>query len=164
MLQWFEPNLSSRVTKLLNYSTVTVEKLSRFLLILRTKLVTSDMSQEMINELFIAKMPENIQNSLIAVKNLSLNELTTTGDQMISSGKESAVKKTLFAIEYKKFEQPAASNNSEILSKMNPLEKKLNDVLNFTKSDKLNKFNKQQPFNRFHKGSKWQIREQPDVC
>ena len=33
------------------------------------------MSQEMIRELFIAKMPKNIRNSLIAVKNLFLDEL-----------------------------------------------------------------------------------------
>ena len=42
---------------------------------------------------------------------------------MISSGKESAVKNTLFAIEHKKFEQSAASDNSEILSRMDSLEK-----------------------------------------
>ena len=65
LLQWFEPNLSSRVTELLNYSSVTAEKPSQFLLMLRTKLAKSDMSQEMIRELFIAKMPENIQNCLI---------------------------------------------------------------------------------------------------
>ena len=153
------------MTELLNYSTVTAEKLSQFLLMLRTKLAKSDMSQEMIRELFIAKMPENIRNCLIAVKNLSLDELAITVDQMISSGKELAVKNTLFAIEHKKSEQSAASNNSEILSRMDSLEKKLNDVLNFTKSDKLNKFNKQQPFNRFNKGNnKWKIREQPDMC
>ena len=38
LLQWFEPNLSSRVTELLNYSSVTAEKPSQFLLMLRTKL------------------------------------------------------------------------------------------------------------------------------
>ena len=151
------------MTKLLNYSTVTAEKPSQFLLMLRTNLAKSDMSQEMIRELFIAKMPENIRNSLVAVKKLSLNELAITADQMISTGKESAVKNTLFAIDHKKSEQSAASNNSEILSGMDSLEKKLNDVLNFTKSDKSNKINKQQPFNRFNKGNKWQIRVQPDV-
>ena len=93
--QWFEPNLSSRVTELLNYSTVTAEKSSQFLLMLRTKLAKSDMSQKMIRELFIAKMPENIRNSLIAVKNVSLDELAITADQMNCSGKESAVKNTL---------------------------------------------------------------------
>ena len=80
--------LSSRVTELLNYSTVAAEKPSQFLLMLRTKLAKSDMSQEMIRELFIAKMPENIRNSLIAVKNLSLDELAITADKMISTGKE----------------------------------------------------------------------------
>ena len=103
-------------------------------------------------------MPENIRNCLIAVKNLSLDELAITADQMISSGKESAVKNTLFAIDYKKSEQSAASNNSEILSRMDSLEKKLNDVLNFTKFGKSNKFNKQQPFNQFNKGNKWRTR------
>ena len=121
LLQWFEPNLSSTVTELLNYSSVTAEKPSQFLLMLRTKLARSDMSQEMIRELFIAKMPENIRNCLIAVKNLSLDELAITADQMISSGKESAVKNTLFAIDHKKSEQSAASNNSEILSRMDSL-------------------------------------------
>ena len=152
------------MTELLNYSSVTAEKPSQFLLMLRTKLAKSDMSQEMIRELFIAKMPENIRNCLIAVKNLSLDELAITADQMISSGKGSAVKNTLFAIDHKKSEQSAASNNSEILSRMDSLEKKLNDVLNFTKSGKSNKFNKQQPFNQFNKGNKWKTREQPDVC
>ena len=163
LLLWFEPNLSSRVTKLLNYSIVTPEKPSQFLLMLRTKLAKSDTSQEMICELFIAKMPENIRNSLIAVKNLSLDELAITANQMISSGKEPAVKNTLFANEHKKSELSAASNNSKILSRMDSLKKKLNDVLKFIKSDKSNKFNKQQPFNRFNKGNKWQSREQPDV-
>ena len=161
LLQWFEPNLSSRVTELLNYSSVTA---SQFLLMLRTKLAKSDMSQEMIRELFIAKMPENIRNCLIAVKNLSLDELAITADQMISSGKESVVKNTLFAIDHKKSEQSAASDNSEILSRMDSLEKKLNNVLNLTKSGKSNKFNKQHPFNQFYKGNKWKTREQPDVC
>ena len=69
LLQWFEPNLSSGVTELLNYSSVTAEKLSQFLLMLRTKLAKSDMYQEMIRELFNAKMPEKIPNSLIAIKN-----------------------------------------------------------------------------------------------
>ena len=164
LLQWFEPNLSSRVTELLNYSSVTAEKPSQFLLMLRTKLAKSDMSQEMIRELFIAKMPENIRNCLKAVKNLSLDELAITADQMISIGKESAVKNTLFAIDHKKSEQSAASNNSDILTRMDSLEKKLNDVLNFTKSGKSNKFNKQQLFNQFNKGNKWKTREQPDVC
>ena len=50
LLQWFEPNLSSRVTELLNYSSVTAEKPCQFLLMLRTKLAKSDMSQEMIRE------------------------------------------------------------------------------------------------------------------
>ena len=59
---------------------------------------------------------------------------------MISSGKGSVVKNTLFAIERKKFEQSAASNNNKIFSRMDSLEKKLNDVLNFTTSDKSNKF------------------------
>ena len=110
LLQWFEPNLSSRVTELLNYSSTTAKKPSQFLLMLRTKLAKSDMSQEMIRELFIAKMHENIRNCLIAVKNLSPEELA---DQMISSVKESAVKNTLFPIDHKKSEQSAASNNSE---------------------------------------------------
>ena len=101
---------------------------------------------------------------MIAVKNLSLDELAITADQMISSGKESAVKNTLFAIDHKKSEQSAASNKSKILSRMDSLEKKLNDVLNFTKSGKSNKFNKQQPFNQFNKGNKWKTRKQPDVC
>ena len=122
------------------------------------------MSQEMIRKLFIAKMPENIRNSLIVVKNLSVDELALTADQMISCGKKSAVKNTLFAMDHKKSEQSAASNNSEILSRMDSLEKKLNDVLNFTKSDKSNKFNKQQPFNRFSKGNKRKTSGQPDVC
>ena len=164
LLQWFEPNLSSRVTKLFNYSIVTAEKLSQFLWMLRTKLTKSEMSQEMIRELFIANMPENIRNSLIAVKDLSLDKLAIMADQMISSGKESVVKNIFFAIEHKKSEQSAASNNSEILSRMDSLEKKLNDVLNFTQSGKSNKFNKQQPFNRFNKGNKRKTREQPDVC
>ena len=124
LLQWFEPNLSSRVTELLNYSSVTAEKPSQFLLMLRTKLAKSDMSQEMIRELFIAKMPENIRNCLIAVKNLSLDELAITADQMItSSGKESAVQNTFFAIDHKKSEQSAASDNSKILLRMDSLEK-----------------------------------------
>ena len=158
------PNLCSRVTVLLNYSTVTAEKPSQFLSILRAKLAKSDMSQEMILELFIAKMLENIRNNLIAVKNLSLDELAITADQMISSGKESAVKNTLFAIDLKKSEQSASSKNSEIFLRMDSLEKKLNDVLNLPKSDKSNKFNKQQPFNRFNKRNKWQTGEQPDAC
>ena len=114
LLQWFDPNQSSRVTELLDHSTVTAEKPSQFLLMLRTKLAKSDMSQEMTRELFIAKMPENIRNSLIAVKNLSLDEKAITADQMISSDKESAIKNTLFVIEHKKSEQSAAANNSEI--------------------------------------------------
>ena len=164
LLQWFKPNLCSRVTVLLNYFTVTAEKPFQFLSILRAKLAKSDMSQEMILELFIAKMLENIQNNLIAVKNLSLNELAITADQMISSGKELAVKNTLLAIDHKKSEQSAASKNSEIFLRMDSLEKKLNDVLNFTKSDKSNKFNKQQPLNRFNRGNKWLTGEQLDVC
>ena len=143
--------------ELLNYSTVTAEKPFQFPLMLRTKVAKSDMSQEMIRELFIAKKLENIRNSLIAVKNLSLDELAITADQMISSGKKLAVKNTLFAIDHKKSEQSVASNNIEIFSRMDFLEKKLNDVLNFTKSDKSNKFNKQQPFNRFNKGNKWKL-------
>ena len=55
LLQWFEPNLSSRVSELLNYSTVTAEKPSQFLLMLRTKLAKSDMSQEMIREFLLPK-------------------------------------------------------------------------------------------------------------
>ena len=43
------------MTELLNYSSVTAEKPSQFLLTLRTKLAKSDMPQEMIRELFIAK-------------------------------------------------------------------------------------------------------------
>ena len=70
----------------------------------------------------------------------------------------------LLFIDHKKSKQSAASNNSEILLRMDSLEKKLNDVLNFTKSDKSNKFNKQQPFNRFNKGNKRKTREQLDVC
>ena len=83
------------------------------------------MSQEMIRELFVAIMPENIRNSVIAVKSLSLDELAVAADQMISSGKDSAVKNTLFAIDHKKSEQSATSCNSDIFSRMYSSEKKV---------------------------------------
>ena len=52
-------------------------------------------------------MPENICDSVIAVKSLSLDELAVAADQMISSGKDSAAKNILFAIDHKKSEQSA---------------------------------------------------------
>ena len=96
---------------------------------LRTILAKSDLSQEMIRELFIAIMPKNIRSSVIAVKSLSLDELAVAADQMISSGKYSAAKNTLFPIDHKKSEQSATSCNSDIFSRMYLLEKKLNDIL-----------------------------------
>ena len=42
LIQWFEPNLSSRVSELLGCTTVPEEKPSQFLLTLRTKLAQSD--------------------------------------------------------------------------------------------------------------------------
>ena len=58
------------------------------------------MSSKMIHELFINKKPKNIRNSFIADKNLSLDELALTKDQIISSAKESAAKNPLFVIDH----------------------------------------------------------------
>ena len=48
---------------------------------------------------------------------------------MISSGKESAVNNTRFAIDHQKSEHSAASRNNEIFSRMDSLEKKLYDAI-----------------------------------
>ena len=78
LIQWFEPDLGSRVSELLSYPVITDEKPSQFLLTLRTKLAKSDMSANMIRELFIAKMPEHLRNNLIAMANVTLDELAIT--------------------------------------------------------------------------------------
>jgi len=59
LIQWFEPNLSSRVSELLNCLIITEERSTQFLLMLRIKLPKGDVSEDMIREIFIAKMPNH---------------------------------------------------------------------------------------------------------
>jgi len=56
------------------------------------------MSLQMNCELFIAKMPEQIQNNLIVLRNVPLDELAMIADRMVSRGNESSDATSLFAI------------------------------------------------------------------
>ena len=131
LIQWFEPNLSSRVSELLGCTTVPEEKPSQFLLTLRTKLAQSDMPEAMIRELFIAKMPEHLRNCLIVMKNVSLEELAVTADQMITNSGKTHIEQSLFAIKQdKKNSCSSAEQCDEVSWRINSLESKLNKIVN----------------------------------
>ena len=65
---------------------------------LQTKLAKSDMSAEMIHELFKAKMPEHLRNNLITMANVTRDEFTITTDKMVSNSKSQRANQSLYAI------------------------------------------------------------------
>ena len=129
LIQWFEPNLSSRVSELLSYPTVAEERPSRFLLTLRTKLAQGDMSEDMIRELFIAKMPDHLRNSLIAMRTASLDELAITADKMVCNRKDSFSKHSLYSVNQKS----ESFSEDNVSFQIKSLENKLNNVLELVK-------------------------------
>ena len=135
LIQWFEPSSSFRVSELLNYSTVTEERPTQFLVTLRTKLAQSNMTTDMIRELFIDKMPEHICNSLIAMQNISLDELALTADKMVCSCKEANSKQSLFVVNSRgDFSGSCSAQDNTVFSQLRSLETNMNDVLRLVKN------------------------------
>ena len=131
LIQWCEPNLSSRVSELLECTTVPEEKPSHFLLTLRTKLAQSDMSEAMIRGLLIAKMLKYLRNCLIVMKDVSLEELAVTADQMITNSGKTHIEQLLFTIKQdKKSSCSSAEQCDEVSWRINSLESKLNNIVN----------------------------------
>jgi len=137
LLQWFEPNMSSRVSELLSCPTITDERPSQFLLMLRTKLARGDISEDMVRELFIAKMPESLRNCLFAMTNASLDELAVTADKMLCSGGATSSKQSLYAVDRIEEKSSATSStNEELHSRIKALESKLADVTKFNRNSR----------------------------
>ena len=136
LIQWFEPDLGSRVSELLSYSVITDEKPSQFLLTLRTKLAKSDMSANMIRELFIAKMPEHLRNNLIAMANVTLDELAITADKMVLNSKSQRANQSLYAIKQSNENSVVnLSQASDVSSQIKEMENKLNNLLKLVQNN-----------------------------
>ena len=85
----------------------------------------------MIYELFIAKMPEHLRNCLIVMKNVSLEELAVTADQIITSSGKMHIEQSLFTIKQdKKNWCSSAEQCDEVSWRINSLESKLNKIVN----------------------------------
>jgi len=154
----------------LNFLVVQLseERPTQFLLTLRTKLAKGDVS-DMIREIFIAKMPNHLRNSLIAMKSTSLDKLAIAADKMVCSSMFTA-QQSLYALN-RNFEQSGSSavqkNNVSPLTE--ELESKLDDILKYVKTSKnfessnrscSNRGNLDQNFSPLTKissvGNKWQ--------
>ena len=115
---------------------ITDEKPSQFLLTLRTKLAKSDMSANMIRELFIAKMPEHLRNNLIAMANVTLDELAITADKMVSNSKSQRANQSLYAIKQSNENSVMnLSQASDVSSQIKEMENKLNNLLKLVQNN-----------------------------
>ena len=97
-IQWFEPNLNSRVLEFLECTTVPRKKPLQFLLTLRTKLAQSDMSEAIIRKLFIAKMSETFKKLFNSIEKCFFRRMVVTTDQMITSSGKINIEQSLFTI------------------------------------------------------------------
>ena len=85
----------------------------------------------MIRELFFAKVPEHLRNCLIVIKNVSLEELAVTAEQMITNSGKTHIEQSLLTIKQdKKNSCSSAEQCDEVSWRINSLKSKLNKIVN----------------------------------
>ena len=169
LIQWFELDLGLQVSELLSYPVITDEKPSQFLLTLRTKLAKSDMSANMIRELFIAKMPEHLRYNLIVMANVTLDELAITADKMVLNSKSQRANQSLSTIKQSNENSVVnLSQASDVSSQIKEMENKLNNLLKLVQNNNAPRFSKGNQSNYYvlkpyqNSQSKRFLNKQPD--
>ena len=147
LLEKYEPSMSARVSELINPQSLGDNRPSDVLSFLRTNVARADISDCMLKELFLLRMPEEIRLSLCIMHDASLDQLAQAADRMMDA-KNAYSSHKVFG---NSLENPSANRQHEYLkSKIGVLESKLDSFIDATKNiqgDHFKTFN-QPPF--FH--------------
>ena len=120
LLEQYEPTMSARVSELLNPQALGDRKPSELLIFLKASVARNDVSQHMLRELFISRMPENIRLSLCSMHNASLEQLATAADKMVD---------TLMGSSSREWPNQSGSSANDFSNKLTTLENKIEQLL-----------------------------------
>ena len=123
LLQTFEPSMTARVSQLLNPETLGDRKPSEMLTFLKANVARNDISENMLKELFISRMPENVRMSLCTMPHASLDALAAAADKMMET--TSAM---MFAGS-SSFQNSYVADNRLLTAKLEALESKINNFV-----------------------------------
>ena len=129
LLQHYEPSMSARVAQLLNPESLGDRKPSEILTFLKTNVARNDISNDMLKELFISRMPEKVRMSLCTMPHASLDTLAAAADKMTETNRF-----TMFSgYDAPEYNQPA--ENRLLKTKLAALESKLDRIVRSNSSN-----------------------------
>ena len=115
--------MSARVAQLLNSESLGDRKPSEILTFLKTNVARNDISNDMLKELFISRMPEKVRMSLCTMPHASLDNLAAAADRMTETNRF-----TMFSgYDAPEYNQPA--ENRLLKTKLAALESKLDRLV-----------------------------------
>ena len=123
LLQHNEPSMSARVAQLLNPELLGDCKPLEILTLLKTNVARNDISNDMLKELFISRMPEKVRMSLCTMPHVSLDTLAEAADKMKETNRF-----TMFSsYDAPEYNQP--TENPLLKTKLAALESKLDRLV-----------------------------------